>query len=101
MRMHNAKDPTPYMSHVNSLLQSYYEIMPDNVNMSFRRSASFIAYTDSAHNCNEFRPTLCKNYISKQFELTNKDSLNIMMNQRIKNDKRESIRKTREKKGLD
>ena len=92
--MHDAKELTPYVPNVNSLSQSNYEIMSDPVTMYFRRCANFTACIDSAHNFNGFRAALCKNYILKQFEVPNKDTLNAM-HQRIKNSKIESIRKAR------
>ena len=71
--------------------------MPDPVTMSFRRCANFPACIDSAHTWNWFWPSLCKNHVLKQFECPNKDSLKTMRHQRIKNAKRKSIRKAREK----
>ena len=58
--------------------------MPDPITMSLIGCPNFPACIDSAHNCNGFRPTQCKIFILKQFELPNKDSLNAMRHQRIK-----------------
>ena len=91
MPAHDANEPTPYVPNITSLLQKNYEVIPNPVTISFRRCANYPFCTSSAYECNGFRPALCKNHISKQFELPKNDSLDAIRHERRKMRKEKAL----------